>query len=75
MLMMMIMLFNNQNRAREVGYGLFSLCVIHKEYLCPSSGDINKLMMMMIYVIFQTLHVRLALTVQYSQPNLYFIAK
>jgi hypothetical protein len=31
--------------ARVVGYGLFSLCVIHKEGLCPSSGDINRLMM------------------------------
>jgi hypothetical protein len=27
-------------------YGPFSLCVIHKESLCPSSGDINRLMMM-----------------------------
>jgi hypothetical protein len=26
----------------------FSLCVIHKERLCPSSGDINRLMMMEI---------------------------
>jgi hypothetical protein len=26
--------------------GSFSLCVIHKEGLCPSSGDINRLMMM-----------------------------
>jgi hypothetical protein len=25
-----------------------SLCVIHKEGLCPSRGDINRLMMMMI---------------------------
>jgi hypothetical protein len=32
--------------ARVVGYGLFSLSVIHKEGLCPSSGDINRLMMM-----------------------------
>jgi hypothetical protein len=31
--------------ARVVGYGLFSLCVIYKEGLCPSSGDINRLMM------------------------------
>jgi hypothetical protein len=31
-----------------VGYGLFSLYVIHKEGLCPSSGDINRLMMMFI---------------------------
>jgi hypothetical protein len=34
--------------ARVVGYGLFSLCVTHNEGLCPSSGDINGLMMMMI---------------------------
>jgi hypothetical protein len=27
-----------------VGYGPFSLCVIHKEGLCPSSGNINRLM-------------------------------
>jgi hypothetical protein len=32
--------------ARVVGYGPFSLFVIHKEGLCPSSGDINWLMMM-----------------------------
>jgi hypothetical protein len=30
-----------------VGYGPFSLCVIHKKGLCLSSGDINKLIMMM----------------------------
>jgi hypothetical protein len=28
-----------------VGYGPFSLCLIHKEGLCPSSGDINRVMM------------------------------
>jgi hypothetical protein len=28
-----------------VVYGPFSLCVIHKEGLCPSSEDINMLMM------------------------------
>jgi hypothetical protein len=28
-----------------VGYGPFSLCVIHKEGLYPSSRDINRLMM------------------------------
>jgi hypothetical protein len=33
-----------------VGYGPFSLWVIHKEGLCPSSGDINRLMMMMMMV-------------------------
>jgi hypothetical protein len=33
--------------AHVVDYGPFSLCVIHKEGLCPSSRDINRLMMMM----------------------------
>jgi hypothetical protein len=28
-----------------VGYGLFSLCVIHKEDLCTSSGKMKRLMM------------------------------
>jgi hypothetical protein len=36
----------NSHWARVVGYGPFSLWVIHKEGLCPSSGDINRLMMM-----------------------------
>jgi hypothetical protein len=31
-----------------MGYCPFSLWVIHKEGLCPSSGDINRLMMMMM---------------------------
>jgi hypothetical protein len=31
-----------------VGYGPFSLCAIQKEGLRPSSGDINRLMMMMM---------------------------
>jgi hypothetical protein len=35
----------NLQWTRVVGYGPFSLCVIHKEGLCPSSGDINRLMM------------------------------
>jgi hypothetical protein len=35
----------NPRWARMVGNGPFSLCVIHKEGLCPSSGDINRLMM------------------------------
>jgi hypothetical protein len=34
--------------ARVVGYGSFSFCVIHQEGLCPSSEDINRLMMMII---------------------------
>jgi hypothetical protein len=38
----------NPHWARVVGYGPFSLCVIQKEGLCPNSGDINRLMMMMI---------------------------
>jgi hypothetical protein len=39
----------NQHWARVVGYGPFSLCVTHKEGLCSSSGDINRLMMMELY--------------------------
>jgi hypothetical protein len=35
----------NPHWACVVGYGPCSLCVIHKEGLCPSSGDINRLMM------------------------------
>jgi hypothetical protein len=35
----------NPHWARVVGYGPFSLWVIHKEGLCPSSGDINRPMM------------------------------
>jgi hypothetical protein len=31
--------------APVVGYGPFSLWVIYKEGLCPSSGDITRLMM------------------------------
>jgi hypothetical protein len=38
----------NPHWARVMGYGPFSLCVIHKEGLSPSSGDINRLMMMMM---------------------------
>jgi hypothetical protein len=34
-----------------VGYGPFSLSVFHKEGLCPSSGDINRLTMMMMNVV------------------------
>jgi hypothetical protein len=36
----------NPHWARVLGRGPFSLCVIHKEGLCPSRGDINGLMMM-----------------------------
>jgi hypothetical protein len=38
----------NPHWTHLVGYGPFSLCVIHKEGLCPSSGDINRLKMMMM---------------------------
>jgi hypothetical protein len=37
----------NPHWARVVGYGPF-LCVIHKEDLCHSNGDVNRLMMMMM---------------------------
>jgi hypothetical protein len=38
----------NPHWARVVGYGPFFLCVLHKEALCPSSGEIKMLMMMMM---------------------------
>jgi hypothetical protein len=37
--------------ARVVGYSQFSLCVIHKEGLCPNSGDFNRLMMMKMIIL------------------------
>jgi hypothetical protein len=40
----------NPHWARVMCYGPFSLWVIHKEGLCPSSGDINRLMMMMMMI-------------------------
>jgi hypothetical protein len=43
----------NLHWTRVVGYGLFSLCVLNKEGLCPSSGDINRLMMM-VTMMFET---------------------
>jgi hypothetical protein len=36
----------NPHWARVVDYGPFSLCVIHKDGLWPSIGNINRLMMM-----------------------------
>jgi hypothetical protein len=38
----------NPHWASMVGYGPFSLCDIHKERLCPSSGHINRLIMMIL---------------------------
>jgi hypothetical protein len=38
----------NQPALGVVGYGRFSLCVIHKEGLWQSSRNINRLMMMMM---------------------------
>jgi hypothetical protein len=38
--------------ARVVGYGPFSLWVIQKESLCPSSGGINRLMMIIDLGVF-----------------------
>jgi hypothetical protein len=44
----------NPHWARVIGYGLVSLCVIHKEGLGPSSGDIKRLMI--IGLVKQALH-------------------
>jgi hypothetical protein len=48
----------NPHWARVVGYGPFSLCVIHKERLYPSSEDINRLMMMMMMTCKESLWVK-----------------
>jgi hypothetical protein len=45
----------NQHWARVVGFGPFSLCIIRKEGLCPSSGNINRLM----HTYIHTYHSRL----------------
>jgi hypothetical protein len=44
--------------SRVVGYSPFSLCVIHKEGLCPSNGDIN-MMMMICLVRYSGLNIRI----------------
>jgi hypothetical protein len=41
----------NPHWARVAGYSPFYLWVIHKEDLCPSSGGIKRLTMMMIYIL------------------------
>jgi hypothetical protein len=40
----------NRHWARVVVYGPFSLCVLHKEGLCPSSGDINRVIIIIIII-------------------------
>jgi hypothetical protein len=46
----------NPHWARVVGYGPFSLWLIHKEGLCLSSGDINMLMMMIFKMMLVLYH-------------------
>jgi hypothetical protein len=41
----------NPHWAGMVGYGAFFLWVIHKEDICASSGDINRLMIIIIIII------------------------
>jgi hypothetical protein len=47
----------NPHWARVVGYGPVSLWVIHKEGLCPSSGNINRLMMIVFKYFGALAHV------------------
>jgi hypothetical protein len=42
---------SNPHWARVASYGPFSLWVINKEGMCPSSGGINRLMMVMITTV------------------------
>jgi hypothetical protein len=68
---------SNPHWARVVGYGSFSLRVIHKEGLCPSSVDINRLMMMMMMMmihmfaeqVFQYLKNRLEAAKRFSNVS------
>jgi hypothetical protein len=46
------------NRNNDTNILSISLCVIHKEGLCPSSGNINRLMMKMIYNVFGTYPIK-----------------
>jgi hypothetical protein len=57
-----------QHWARVVGYSPFSLCVIHKEGLYPSSGDINRLMMMVKKYCLKQLPIALRTRVMYDDP-------
>jgi hypothetical protein len=63
----------NPHWARVAGYGLFSLCVNHKEGLCPSCGGINRLVMMKLVLrmnlfidwpYFDNIHVYFTLNVK-----------
>jgi hypothetical protein len=47
----------NPQWARVVGYDPFSLSVIHTEGQCPSSGNINRLLMMMNFKRKSPLHL------------------
>jgi hypothetical protein len=58
----------NPHWACVVGYGPFSLCVIHKEGLCPSSRDINGLMKMACRFI----KIFLGLTIFDSRSSCYY---
>jgi hypothetical protein len=43
---------SNPHWASVVGYGPFSLCVIHKEGMCWGRGDINRLLIKITYIMF-----------------------
>jgi hypothetical protein len=46
-----IFFLTNSHWACVVGYCPCSLCVIHKEGLCPSSGDIKLMMICIIFIV------------------------
>jgi hypothetical protein len=63
----------NPHWARVVDYGAFSLCKIHKEGLCRSSGNINGLMMMMMNIASYNGHHQIIITREMSVLNLAII--
>jgi hypothetical protein len=62
----------NPHWAHVVGYGPFSLYVIHKKGLRPSSGDINRLMMVMMTLCYPEWVAKAFKMCKYSGLNYYF---
>jgi hypothetical protein len=54
-------------------HGPFSLCVIHKESLCPSSGDFIRLMMKLIMSILLLLSAHVLIHLESAQYVFLFI--
>jgi hypothetical protein len=65
----------NPHWARVVGYGPFSLCVIYKEGLSPSSEDINRQTMMIYHHTTHTIPEGTAETAQIFSRDTHVLPK